>query len=180
MNAAILENKIKSYVKDVPDFPNKGIIFKDITPILKTIPLVDEITDAFASRYELFKIDKIAGIEARGFLFGMPLSVKMKVPFIPIRKKGKLPCDTVRSSYNLEYGATTVEMHKDALNENENVLIVDDVLATGGTVNASVDIIKQLKCRAVAAAFVLELSFLNGIENIKDKSVDIFSLAKYR
>ena len=171
--------KLAKTIRDVKDFPVKGIVFKDITPVLKDIALFNEVIELLAEKFKGLNIDKIAGIESRGFLFGIPLSVKMNVPFIPIRKKGKLPAETVEASYELEYGAATVEIHKDAVSEGEKVLIVDDLLATGGTINASVELIEKLKGKPAAAAFVIELSFLNGKNNIKDKKLEVFSILKY-
>jgi adenine phosphoribosyltransferase len=174
-----IESKIKNTVRDVVDFPVKGVVFKDITPILKDIALFKEIIDAFSYRYKNIKVDKIAGVESRGFLFGMPLAVKMGIPFIPVRKKGKLPSKTVWASYSMEYGSATIEMHEDAVSEGENVLLIDDFLATGGTVNASVELVEKLKGKVVSAVFVCELSFLKGRENIKNKNIDVFSIAKF-
>ncbi|MDR3256759.1 MAG: adenine phosphoribosyltransferase [Endomicrobium sp.] len=174
-----LELKIKNTIRDVINFPSKGIVFKDITPVFKNIFLFNEIIDVFVAKYKNIKIDKIAGIESRGFVFGMPLAVKMNIPFILIRKRGKLPAETVEANYSLEYGATTIEMHKDAVSKSENVLIVDDLLATGGTVNAAIELIEILKGNVIAAVFVSELLFLKGREKIKNKKIEIFSIVKY-
>jgi len=173
------EEKIAARIRDVNDFPVKGVVFKDITPVLKDMELFNEITDVFARRYKDAKIDKVAGIESRGFIFGMPLAVKMGIPFVPIRKKGKLPAETVSVSYTLEYGTAAIEIHKDAVLKGERVLIVDDLLATGGTTNAAVELVGKLEGEAAAAAFAIELSFLNGRENIKNKKLDVFSILKY-
>ncbi|MCL2335344.1 MAG: adenine phosphoribosyltransferase [Endomicrobia bacterium] len=173
------EEKIAARIRDVKDFPVKGVVFKDITPVLKDISLFNEITGIFANRYKNSGIDKIIGIESRGFIFGMPLAVKMDIPFVPIRKKGKLPAETVSVSYQLEYGAACIEIHKDAVSKGEKALIIDDLLATGGTTNAAVELIEKLGGKAVAAAFAIELSFLKGRENIKNKELDVFSILKY-
>ena len=170
--------KLSSAIRDIPDFPVKGIIFKDITPVLQDIELFNEIIDALADKCKDFKINKIAGIESRGFIFGMPLSVKMNIPFIPIRKKGKLPSKTVAMKYALEYGEAVIEIHEDAVKKGEKVLIIDDLLATGGTTNAAIKLVEQIGGNVVASAFVLELAFLNGRNKIENKSSEIFSLLK--
>jgi adenine phosphoribosyltransferase len=171
-------NRLASVIRDIPDFPVKGIIFKDITPVLQDIALFNEVIDAIAGKFKDSKIDKITGIESRGFIFGMPLAVKMDIPFVLIRKKGKLPSKTIAMSYDLEYGKATIEIHEDAVKKNENVLIIDDLLATGGTTNAAIKLIGQIGGNVVASAFVLELAFLKGREKIENKSAEIFSLLK--
>lgn len=170
--------KLSKTIRDINDFPVKGVVFKDITPILQDIALFNDIIDTIAAKFKDRKIDKIAGIESRGFIFGMPLAVKMNIPFIPIRKKGKLPAKTVSMSYNLEYGQATIEIHEDAVNKGENVLILDDLLATGGTTNAAIKLIEQIGGKVDAAAFVLELSFLKGREKLENKTAEIFSILK--
>jgi adenine phosphoribosyltransferase len=171
--------KLLSTVRDIPDFPIQGVIYKDITPILQDIGLFNYIINALAEKFKDKKINKIAGIESRGFIFGMPLSLKMNIPFIPIRKEGKLPAKTIGVSYNLEYGHAAIEIHEDAIKKDERVLIIDDILATGGTMAAAIKLIEQINGNVVAAAFILELAFLNGREKICNKSVEIFSLLKY-
>ena len=173
------EEKIAAKIRDINDFPVKGVVFKDITPVLKDMELFNEITDIFARRYKDAKIDKVAGIESRGFIFGMPLAVKMGIPFVPIRKKGRLPAETVSVSYQLEYGTAAIEIHRDAVSKGERVLIVDDLLATGGTTNAAIELIRKLEGETAAAVFAIELSFLRGRENIQNKKLDVFSILKY-
>jgi adenine phosphoribosyltransferase len=175
-----MANRLSCAIRDIPDFPVKGIIFKDITPILHDIVLFNDIIAVTADKYKGYKIDKIAGIESRGFLFGMPLALKMNIPFVPIRKKGKLPAKTVSVSYDLEYGTATIEIHVDALKKGENVLIIDDLLATGGTTNAAIKLVEQIGGKVSAAAFVLELAFLHGRDNIENKNVEIFSLLEVK
>jgi adenine phosphoribosyltransferase len=176
-----LEQKIKDSVRDILDFPSPKIVFKDITPILKNVCLFNEIVNTFADKYKDLKIDKIAAIEARGFIFGAPLAARMKLPFVPIRKKGKLPAEVVSASYNLEYGSAIIEIHKDAVVSGENILLVDDLLATGGTLAASYELIKKLNGNLIGAAFVVELDFLKGREreDVRQLGIDILSLAKY-
>ena len=163
----IKESVIKA-VRDIPDFPVKGVIFKDITPLLSDMVLYSKIIDTIVNQYKDKNITKIAGLESRGFLFGISIAQKLNIPFVPIRKKGKLPYKTVSTTYSLEYGTATIEMHIDAVNENDNVLIVDDLLATGGTAYAAVELVKKLKANVIGCAFVIELTFLNGKEKLKD------------
>ncbi len=168
---------IKNAVRDVADFPVKGVIFKDITPLLSDINLYNQIIDTIANNFKNKSITKVAGLESRGFVFGISLAQKLNVPFVPIRKEGKLPYKKISVSYKLEYGKATVEMHEDAVNEKDNVLIVDDLLATGGTAKAAISLIKKLKGNVAACAFVIELTFLNGKDNLKD--VEYFSIVQY-
>ena len=163
-----IKEEIVKVIRDIPDFPVKGVIFKDITPLLSDINLYNRIIDTIANQYKDKNITKVAGLESRGFIFGISLAQKLNVPFVPIRKKGKLPYKTVSTTYDLEYGSATIEMHIDAINEKDNVLIVDDLLATGGTACAAIDLVKKLKGNVIACAFVIELTFLNGKEKLKD------------
>lgn len=172
-----LTDKLNKTMRDVVDFPSKGIIFKDITPILADIKLYNEAVDSMAEQYKNKKIDKVAGLESRGFIFGISIAQKLGLPFIPIRKKGKLPYKTISTSYALEYGTASIEIHTDALKEGENVLIVDDLLATGGTASAAVELVKKLKANVAGCVFLTELLFLNGKSKLKD--IEVFSILKY-
>lgn len=163
---------IKKTVREVPDYPKPGILFYDITPILKEPKVFNLVIDMFVNRYKNNLPDKILGIESRGFIFGMPLAYKLDLGFIPVRKKGKLPFKTFETSYDLEYGSATIEMHQDALNKGEKVLIIDDLLATGGTAAATVDLVKKFDAEVMSIDFVIELGFLNGREKLKDVSVN--------
>ena len=163
-----IKESIVKAVRDIPDFPVKGVIFKDITPLLSNMSLYNGIIDTIVEQYKDKNITKVAGLESRGFIFGVSIAQKLNVPFIPIRKKGKLPYKTVSTTYSLEYGSSTIEMHIDAVNETDNVLIVDDLLATGGTAYAAVELIKKLNANVAACAFVIELTFLNGKDKLKD------------
>jgi len=174
-----IEKRIKSIIRDVPDFPKKGIIFKDITTILKDPALCSEITDAFIERLKETRIDAIVCTESRGFFFGMLIANRMQLPFIPLRKPGKLPYKTVSCEYDLEYGTATVEMHIDALEKDWNVLVHDDLLATGGTAEASAKLIEGQKARVAGFAFLLELDFLSGRKKLETYSRNIISLVKY-
>ena len=172
----IKEDIIKA-VRDIPDFPVKGVVFKDITPLLSDISLYNRIIDTMANQYKGKNITKIAGLESRGFIFGISLAQKLNVPFVPIRKKGKLPYKTVSTTYSLEYGTATIEMHIDAINEKDNVLIVDDLLATGGTACAAIELVKKLNAAVAGCAFVIELTFLNGKDKLKD--INYSSIVQY-
>ena len=161
-------------IRTISDFPKEGIEFKDITTLLKDADAFQEAIDKLAARYEEEDIDLVVGIEARGFLVGAPLAIKMNKGFVPVRKEGKLPGEKVRNEYDLEYGSSVLEMHRDAIKEGEKVLVVDDLLATGGTVNATVEMIEEIGGDIVEVAFLMELEFLEGREQIPGQ--DIFSL----
>ena len=171
--------QIKAAVRDIPDFPKPGIIFKDITPILKDPGLCQNIVDAFAEQLSGTKIDVIAGVESRGFLFGLMLATKLDVPFVPIRKAGKLPHTVRQKVYELEYGTATIEMHIDAIEPGQHVLIHDDLLATGGTVTAASELIQELGGIVSGFSFVVGLGFLGGREKIVTVSDNIVVLAEY-
>jgi adenine phosphoribosyltransferase len=164
-------DELKAAVRDVPDFPIKGIQFKDITPILRDGRLFRIAVDSFADRHKGKKIDAVVGIDARGFIFAGAVAYKLGVGFVPVRKKGKLPYKTVVTSYTLEYGSETSEMHIDALKKGDNVVIVDDLLATGGTAMAAATLVKQLGATIVEIDFLIELSFLKGRERLKEHPV---------
>lgn len=175
----MIEAKIKQTVRDVMDFPKPGIVFKDITPVLKDAVLCGEITEALVRQLEGTPIDVVAGIESRGFLFGMLLAQALKIPFVPIRKAGKLPFKTIQQSCNLEYGSAVLELHEDALLPGQKVLIHDDLLATGGTVVAASKLVRQLDAEVVGCSFIIALDFLNGRERLKEFAPRTFSLASY-
>ena len=161
-----LEDKVKSIVRDVKDFPKPGILFKDITPLLAKPDLVKEITREIASHFKNQKIDAIAAVEARGFIFGSILAQELQCAFIPMRKSGKLPYKTVTQEYALEYGTASVEVHVDAIEAGWNVLIHDDLLATGGTAGAAANLVKKLGGTIAGFSFLINLSFLPGEENL--------------
>jgi len=170
-------DEVKNLIRDIPDFPKPGIMFKDITPILQDPDACETIVSCFCSRLPNNKIDCVAGIESRGFLFGPMIANQLKVPFVPIRKKGKLPYKVFSEKYDLEYGKAEIEVHQDAITSRMNVLIHDDLLATGGTVNAAINLVKKLNAKPFALAFVIELSFLNAAKKFNLKNV--VSLLKY-
>ena len=165
------------FIRDIPDFPKAGIIFKDITPLIGNANAFHRVLDEFALRYKFERIDVVAGTEARGFIFGTALAYRFGAGFVPIRKKGKLPYGTHEASYNLEYGSDTLEIHRDAFPKRSRVLLCDDLLATGGTLAASVDLIEKLEGHIAGIAVLIELTELNGRAQIPD--YDIFSLIKY-
>lgn len=149
-------------IREIPDFPKEGILFKDITPIFKNPEAFQNLIDEFYLQIKELEFDYIAGIEARGFLVGAPLALKMQKGFIPIRKKGKLPGLVIRAEYDLEYGSNVLEMHQDAFDPGSRVLVIDDLLATGGTAGASIEMIERLGGTVAGLAFIIELTFLNG------------------
>jgi adenine phosphoribosyltransferase len=175
----MLEQKLKTGIRDVPDFPKAGILFKDITPILHNPQLCDEIVDAF-SKYCIDKsINAIVGVESRGFLFGFALANKLNIPFVLVRKAGKLPYKTISYEYDLEYGSAKVEMQVDEIQPGWNVMIHDDLLATGGTAEAAAKLIQMQKGNVAGFAFVVELDFLKGKERLNQYSKNIISLVNY-
>lgn len=175
----MIEQQIKSAIRDIPDFPKPGIIFKDITPILKDPVLCIKIVDAFAHRLKSTRIDAVAGIESRGFLFGLTLATKLSVPFVPVRKAGKLPFTIKQKVYDLEYGSATIELHTDAFEPGQRILIHDDLLATGGTALAASELIQEMDGVVAGFSFVVELSFLNGRERLAPVCDNIVALAEY-
>lgn len=168
---------LKSHIRDIPDFPKEGIIFKDITTLLKDKNAFKKSIDVLAQKFRKEKIDYIVGVEARGFIFGAALAYKLNVGFIPVRKKGKLPHKTRSVTYELEYGEDTLEIHEDAIAPKSRVLVVDDLLATGGTISAVCELVRQQKAVIAGVAFIVELKFLKGKKKLKD--VDIYSVIKY-
>ncbi|UUZ84444.1 adenine phosphoribosyltransferase [Paenibacillus sp. P26] len=167
----------KEHIRVIEDFPRPGISFKDITTPLKNGPVYKEVIKELARRLEGKEIDCIAGPEARGFVIGAPLAVELGVGFIPIRKSGKLPGETIEADYALEYGKDKLAMHKDAIQPGQKVLIADDLLATGGTISTSINLVKQLGGEVVGAAFLIELLELNGREKLD--GAEVFSLVQY-
>ena len=175
----MLADKLKKVIRDVPDFPKPGIIFKDITPILLDPELMRNIVSEMANQVKPLNLDAIVGIESRGFWFGIMLANKLDIPFIPIRKKGKLPYKTLSYKYDLEYGSAEIEIHEDAIKPNWNVLIHDDLLATGGTACAAAELIKMQNANVAGFSFVVNLNFLNGSELLKNYSKNILNLVSF-
>lgn len=170
---------VKAAIRDIPDFPQPGIVFKDITPIMMSPELSNRVLDYVAEQYAGKGIEAVAGIESRGFLMGYPLAMRLGVPFILIRKKGKLPYKTIELDYALEYGTATIEMHTDAVTPGQRVLIHDDLLATGGSAEAAAKLIEKAGATVAGFDFLVELKFLNGIEKLKPFSNNITNLVAY-
>jgi adenine phosphoribosyltransferase len=163
-----MTENLKTYIRDIPDFPKKGIIFKDITTLLSDKDAFKEAIDVFIGRYKGKKIDKIVAADARGFIFGGALAYELGTGFVPVRKKGKLPYKAISADYELEYGTDTLYAHEDCIVPGERVLIVDDLLATGGTAKAICELVKRLGGEVVELAFLIELDFLSGRSKLKD------------
>jgi adenine phosphoribosyltransferase len=172
-----LETKLKASIRDIPDFPKKGIIFKDITPILSDPALLGAVIDQMAALFSDAGITAVVGMESRGFIFGAPLALKLNCAFVPARKPGKLPYTSVGVDYELEYGTARLEMHTDAVGPQDKVLVVDDLLATGGTAAATNALITKLGAKVVANCFVIELDFLGGRDVLG--AVSVTSLVHY-
>lgn len=168
---------LKKYIRNVPDFPKPGIQFKDITTLWKDNKAFKESIDLLYQRYRDKKIDKVVGAESRGFIIASPLAYLLNAGFVPVRKKGKLPYRKINVVYELEYGTDSLEMHEDAIQEGENILVVDDLLATGGTMEAIIELVKKLGGNIIEAAFIVELEPLNGRKKI---DAPVFSLVKYQ
>lgn len=168
---------LKSYIRDVPDFPKPGIIFKDITPLLGDPKAFVAMIDAFADKYAQSGVSKVCGIESRGFIIGAALALRLNVGFVPIRKAGKLPYKKIRREYSLEYGTDAIEMHVDSVARGEKVLLVDDLIATGGTATAAVALLQDVGAEIVGIAFAVELGFLKGREKFDQSKY--FALLKY-
>jgi len=175
----MLEQIIKSTIRDIVDFPEPGIIFKDITPLLKNPSLCKDIVQAFADQLRPLNLDALACLDSRGFWFGLSIAMELGIPMIPIRKKGKLPYKTVFEKYALEYGTNTIEMHTDAIDAGWRVAIHDDILATGGTAEATSKLIKKSQGTIVAYSFLIELNFLQGREKLLPYCSTIQSLINY-
>lgn len=169
--------ELRDYIRDVPDFPKPGIVFKDITPLLANGAAFREAIHRMADRYRAASIDVIVAAEARGFIFAAPLAIELGIGFVPIRKPGKLPFDTHSFHYELEYGTDTLEMHADGINPGQRVLVVDDLLATGGTVDACCRLLRQVGAEVVGCAFLIDLKFLGGASRVEP--LEVFSLIQY-
>jgi adenine phosphoribosyltransferase len=164
-------------IRDVPDFPKEGILFKDITTLIKEARAFREVIDRLADHYAGQQIDLVVAVEARGYIFGAPIAYKLGAGFVPVRKEGKLPAETVRDEYELEYGTDSVEMHRDAIQPGQKVLIVDDLIATGGSAAATARLVERLGGEVVSIAFLIELAFLKGVEKLK--GYDVFTMIEF-
>ena len=169
--------KIEEYVRSIPDFPEPGIIFRDITSVLQDAAGLQLAIDSMIKLLDGVDFDVVAGTESRGFIFGVPIAYEMHKPFVPVRKKGKLPCETISQSYDLEYGQATIEMHKDSIKPGQKVVLVDDLIATGGTIEAAIKLVEQLGGEVVKVIFLMELAGLKGRERLK--GYDVASVITY-
>jgi len=169
---------LKEAIREIPDFPKKGILFYDITTLLKNAEHFKTASDLFVVKYKDMGITKVVGIESRGFIMGGLLANRLNAGFVPIRKPKKLPAETYKKTYQLEYGEDTIEIHKDALTGSDVVLLHDDLLATGGTAKAAIDLIRQIGVKQIYVCFIIELLFLNG-RNLIDEDIEVFSLIQY-
>jgi len=176
---SLISHKLQNIIRDIPNFPKPGILFKDITPLFHYPELWDEMTEEIIKQIKHLNINAVAGVESRGFLLGPLIARKLNVPFILVRKKGKLPAETVSHQYDLEYGSAEIEVHIDSIKPNWNVLIHDDLLATGGTAKATAELVKKCGANTSAFAFIIELSFLDGSEALKSYSNNIIKLVTY-
>ena len=164
--------KLEEYVKSIPDFPEKGIIFRDVTSVLQDADGLHMAIDQMQKKLEGVDFDIVLGPESRGFIFGVPVAYNMHKAFVPVRKKGKLPCETVSREYALEYGTAAIEIHKDAIKPGQKVVVIDDLIATGGTIEAAVKLIEKLGGEVVKVVFLMELAGLKGRERLKDYDVE--------
>lgn len=169
--------KIEEYIRSIPDFPEPGIIFRDITSVLQDADGLQLAIDSMIKLLDGVDFDVVAGTESRGFIFGVPIAYEMHKPFVPVRKKGKLPCETISQSYDLEYGQATIEMHKDSIKPGQKVVLVDDLIATGGTIEAAIKLVEQLGGEVVKVIFLMELAGLKGRERLK--GYDVASVITY-
>ena len=170
---------LKEYIRSIPDYPKKGILFRDITTLIKNEKAFEETVNKIIERSKKYKVDKIAAIESRGFVFASAVSYLLKKPFIMFRKKNKLPADVHSVDFELEYGTATIEVHKDSINENDNVLIIDDLIATGGTAEASAKLVEISKGKVAAFIFVINLFDLGGCENLIQNNYKVENLIEF-
>ena len=173
----ISESTVKQLIRDIPDFPAQGVIFRDITPVLRDAKAFKEVIGAMCETVSEMKPDVIVGIESRGFVLGTPIAIELCLGFVPVRKKGKLPYHTIEAEYALEYGTNTVEIHRDALEPGMRVVIVDDLLATGGTAKASIQLVEELGANVVGLSFLIELEFLHGRKLLQ--GYDVRTVVRY-
>lgn len=172
-----MEERLKKTIRNIPDFPKKGILFRDITTLLKDKSALADAIDSLAARHKGKNVAKIVGVESRGFILGTPIAYLLRAGFVPVRKKGKLPAETYSATYELEYGTDHLEIHKDAIEPGEKVLIVDDLLATGGTAVATIELLKNFDADIMGIDFLIELTDLGGREKLK--GYDVFASIRY-
>ena len=170
---------LKDHIRTIPDFPESGIMYRDITTLLSHPAALQQSIDELAAPYQEAKIDAVAGIDARGFIFGTAVALALGVGFVPVRKKGKLPFKTYEQDYQLEYGTDTLQIHADAVSEGQRVLLIDDLIATGGTAEAAIKLLQRTKCEVVSAAFVIDLPDLGGAKKIESLGVAVTALVEF-
>ena len=175
----MISEQLANTIRDVPDFPKPGILFKDITPVLADPELSALVSQTFYEYWKEHPIDVVVGIESRGFIYGLQLAQMLHVPFVPVRKAGKLPYETIKYAYDLEYGSAEIEIHKDAISQNQTVLIHDDLLATGGTARAAAELIQMIGGKVGGYSFLVELSALNGRKVLNVPANEIHSLVSF-
>lgn len=173
------ENYIKNAIRTIPDWPHKGVMFRDITTLFQDARALRGFLDAFIGRYMGRDLKFIAGLDARGFLIGVTIAYGLNLPFVPIRKKGKLPFKTLSRSYELEYGTETIQIHTDACQPNDRCIVVDDLIATGGTMLAACELLKELKADIVEVAAIIDLPDLGGSKKLKDKGLSVYSICEF-
>lgn len=173
------ENEIKQAVRTIENWPEDGVMFRDIMPLLQDAHIFRKLIDSFVHRYQTEKVDAVAAIDARGFILGAPLAYELGVPLVPVRKKGKLPYETVSQSYKLEYGEAEIELHTDALKPGDNVVVMDDLIATGGTMLAACELIKKLDANVLEVAAIIDLPDLKGSERLSEAGFDIYSICQF-
>jgi len=179
MTDAYYSEYLRSVIRTVPDWPEPGIMFRDVTTLFKDKKAFRFLIDAFVHRYHDHQIDAVAGVDARGFILGAPIAYELNTSFIPVRKKGKLPFETVEESYELEYGSSTVELHTDAFNPGDRVLLIDDLIATGGTMIAAANLIQRLGAEVVEAGAIIDLPDLGGSRKLAELGIDVFSICEF-
>ncbi|WP_396588590.1 adenine phosphoribosyltransferase [Bermanella sp. R86510] len=176
---SVYENEIKQAVRTIENWPEPGVMFRDIMPLLQNANIFRKLIDSFVHRYQDLNVDAVAAIDARGFILGAPLAYELGVPLVPVRKKGKLPYETVSQSYQLEYGEAEIELHTDAVNAGDNVLIMDDLIATGGTMLAACELIKKLDAHVLEVAAIIDLPDLQGSEKLKQAGFAVYSICQF-
>jgi adenine phosphoribosyltransferase len=176
---SVYSNYIKSVIRTIPDWPQAGVNFRDITPLLQNRAAFRRLIDGFVHRYQEMELDAIAAIDARGFIIGAPLAYELNCSFVPVRKQGKLPFKTISETYSLEYGSATVELHADAFRQNDRILLVDDLIATGGTMLAAAKLIQRNGGAVVETAAIIDLVELGGSRKIRDAGYDVFAVCSF-
>ena len=176
---SVYQDEIKNAIRTVEDWPSPGVMFRDIMPLLQDPAIFRKIIDSFVHRYQGKNIDAIAAVDARGFILGAPLAYELGISLVPVRKKGKLPFDTVCQSYDLEYGTAEIELHTDAFKENDRVLLIDDLIATGGTMLAACELVTRLKAQVVEVAAIIDLPDLHGAEKLKAAGFDVYAICEF-